>query len=927
MPNVQRAVHVDRMSQLHEGLSTSRVVSPRRIIPLRLSRVSDLVRHAIVSAVLLAASFVPAAAEAQSPRPLMPIELQNSAEYGWLRKKVLARRTLDDMTQAATWRFSGTGLLTFPTEPRLGNMRALRVDMQMFPNGAPTSNKLSTVNLRRSFEGEDWRAYNRLSMWVKTETSGFPAIPIQIVMHNEGAEKVPDRYNREGTHYVTLAPNGWQQIVWEIDPLARDRVTLLEIGYWANKMLPATGDRVSFEIGGLELQRVDPDHHTGWNVAAGRIAFSHSGYQVGASKTALASDVTVSTFDLVRVNDNALGEVVLRKPVESVQTRLGTFQQLTFSEVNTPGTYVLRVGDITTRSFRIGDDAWKSSIWKALNFFYGERCGYAVPGSHPVDHLDWFATLGDQRIPMAGGWHDAGDLSQGLINTGEITYSMFALAERVRELGDDPALFDRVLEEAKWGLDWVLRVRFPGGYRMGFAGHNLWTNNIVGDADDRSPVAKNNPNANYIAAAAEAKAYRVLKDIDPTLAARSLRIAEEDWEYAIVGVEGPSTWHTPAFAATRMELAGIGVTASIELYHATGKQRYADKAVELARVIVASQQQQRVGKEFPLAGFFYTGPERDTLFHQFHRGNDQAAIVGLAHLIEALPNHADWMTWYSAVAMYADYQKRSASTTAPYSVLPSYVYRPNDDVKEVPATGALHGATRDAYRAQVLNGMPMGDGWYLRAMPVWFARRGNYGPLLSQTKALATAARLRGDSAGLDLAQRQAEWVVGRNPFVQSTMYGEGYDWSQQYSVSAGDFVGSLPVGMQSRGDTDLPYWSSQTMYVYDEVWVHSTGRWLWMMEDLLGPPPSPAELTVSSTSTATGDVTIRLTSRSTSARSYTVRSANLVIDRPTRSAPASLGQPVTIEWKARIKSPSTPWTAVVIPDGDVSRRHEVVQR
>ena len=36
-------------------------------------------------------------------------------------------------------------------------------------------------------------------------------------------------------------------------------------------------------------------------------------------------------------------------------------------------------------------------------------------------------------------------------------------------------------------------------------------------------------------------------------------------------------------------------------------------------------------------------------------------------------------------------------------------------------------------------------------------------------------------------------------------MIGEGYDWAQQYSVSSGDFVGAMPVGMQSRGDTDLP--------------------------------------------------------------------------------------------------------------------------
>ena len=196
----------------------------------------------------------------------------------------------------------------------------------------------------------------------------------------------------------------------------------------------------------------------------------------------------------------------------------------------------------------------------------------------------------------------------------------------------------------------------------------------------------------HIAAAAEAIAYRVLR-ARARLAARSLRNAEEDWGYAIVGVEGPSTWHTPAFAATRIELAGIGITASLELYRATHKQIYADKAIELARVIVASQQKAPVGRQFPLAGFFYTGPGRDTLFHQFHRGNDQAPIVALTQLIEALPNHADWMTRYSAVALYAEYRKKSAATTAPYSVLPAYVYRAGDETKEVPSSGALHVAT------------------------------------------------------------------------------------------------------------------------------------------------------------------------------------------------------------------------------------------
>src|SRR6185295_9379522 len=261
------------------------------------------------------------ATPAQVSRPLMPIDLANSAEAAWLKKPVLATRVLDDMTQPATWRFSGPGTLPFPAEPRMGDMRVLRVDMQMFVDKpAPTRNGLSSVNLRREFGagtgGDDWTGYNRISMWIRPDVSGFPMLPLQIVLHNDGAEKVPDKYNREGTHYVTLRNNTWQQIVWEIEPLARDRVTLLEIGYWVNKMLAAPTDRVAFEIGRLELQRVEPDHHTGWNVTTGKIAFSHTGYQTGFSKTAITSE-SAATFELFRASDSTS---VLRKNTRSLHT-------------------------------------------------------------------------------------------------------------------------------------------------------------------------------------------------------------------------------------------------------------------------------------------------------------------------------------------------------------------------------------------------------------------------------------------------------------------------------------------------------------------------------------------------------------------------------------------------------------------------------
>ena len=299
---------------------------------------------------------------------------------------------------------------------------------------------------------------------------------------------------------------------------------------------------------------------------------------------------------------------------------------------------------------------------------------------------------------------------------------------------------------------------------------NLWTDGIIGNADDRVGRALDNPNVNYIAAAAGAVAARYLKSSRPDLAHRSLAIAEEDWRAAIAGVETPATLSTVAFASSDMEHAAMGVIASVELYRATGGEEYARKAWELSSVVAASQQVQYVGTDLPLSGFFYTGPDRAKIFHQFHRGNDQAPLVAMALLCDTFPNHADWMKWYAVAARYGEYQKRSVAATAPYRVLPAYVYR--DDEWQQVADGDRYGSSRESFRQQVRNGMAMGDGYYLRAFPVWFTRRGNYGVLLSQMKALSTVARLRRDRAASDLLEEQLQWVVGRNPFGQSTMWG-----------------------------------------------------------------------------------------------------------------------------------------------------------
>ena len=113
------------------------------------------------------------------------------------------------------------------------------------------------------------------------------------------------------------------------------------------------------------------------------------------------------------------------------------------------------------------------------------------------------------------------------------------------------------------------------------------------------------------------------------------------------------------------EVAAMGVMASVDLWRATGSRRYADAAAELAATILASQERKRPSWDVPLLGFFYTGPGRDRILHYCHRGREHMPILALTRLCEAFPDHPDWMKWYSAVVLYAEYLKTTARYTRP----------------------------------------------------------------------------------------------------------------------------------------------------------------------------------------------------------------------------------------------------------------------
>ncbi|MGA9716981.1 MAG: glycoside hydrolase family 9 protein [Acidobacteriaceae bacterium] len=776
----------------------------------------------------------PLFAQQDQPRKPLQAQLEDGAEYRWLNKKVLDSRLLDGMEDLAHWSFKGDGDMALSDAYKKEGQHSLRIRSTSNIARVAGEGEWEDLVATRKFPGEDWRKYNRISLWVYADVAGAPAIAASLMLHNEGAHLLPDQYNEGRDESLLLKNHAWNHLVWEIAPLDRDKITAIDFAYSLPKMFPDPGDHTTLYIDQLELQTVVPDHVEGWDVAAGKISFSHSGYTVGSSKSAIASDLAARSFSVI---DQQSGKVVLTKAVEETKTGLGAYQVMDFSELQKPGTYQIRAGNELTRSFTISDNAWDSSVWKVINFMYSERCGTVIPGIHGICHQDDYAIHGDKRIVINGGYHDAGDLTATGNITG-MTYALLSYAERLDQQQENPELRDRLIEEGKWGLAWMLKTRFGDGYRSKGQLISYWTNGIMGDADDRFGQAVNDPEWNFRVAANEALAARVLKTSDPELANRSLATAKEDWGYAVEGLKNAPPLPEIYGQSDELERISFGAIASVDLFRATGEKEYADEAVALGDLILQSQERTLQPWSVPLTGYFYTSPKRENLFHRFHIGQEEQPIVALAHLCDALPDNPSWIKWYSAIVLHSKYyQQPAAAIDAPYDVLPAGIYR-ESEVRLIPQTEKwrpLRAADRDAYLDQLHQGMHLGGDYYLRRYPIWFNFRGNSSILLSEAKALSIAARERGDVNADDLAQKQAQWFIGRNPFSSSIMYGEGYDWMPLYSVRSGQMVGALPVGIETKGNTDAPYWPTQNCWTYKEVWSQPAGEWIWLMRDLNG--------------------------------------------------------------------------------------------
>ena len=772
-------------------------------------------------------------------KPLRADESRSMEAYA-VNKKVLESVPVWDGQSLSGWSFDGDGehcvedgCLCLKTWARADHWPESEVRATDAPNGhyATFGSYIASLAL------DDARLsrMNRLSFELYAECPGLHSPIVRVGFRNNGTVKIPDAYSREGFHAMNLKNHAWNHMSWEIESIAHDKIEEISFNMHRYGKEVSGGDDLCFRIRNIRFERVEqPDVVHGWMCMPETAVLSTAGYAADGAKTAVANTVQ-PTFSIV---DADTGAQVFEGPVQTVNNRGSAFQVLDFSDLCREGTYRLQMGGYTSEPFRIGKDVFTDTASKLVNFLFCERCGYPVPGKHGSCHHDVFAQHNGVKMSYAGGWHDAADVSQQSMQSAEILHAVLELAQSVRTT--DPLLYQRLMEEGAWGIDYVLRTRFGDGYRATNSSIRRWTDNLLGNMDDCEVNVHNHSFENFICAGVEAYAAACFAEEDGELAWKCRQAAREDFAFAAerfaqVGLEEPVPDEHAASASISQYYAAA-CWAAAQLVSAGGCPQAADSVREFARKLMACQQQSEKG--VPVPGFFYRDETHKVIVHFSHQARDQIFVQALAAACRALPDDPEKGAWERSMRLYGEYLKKLKAYTQPYGMLPAGVYHVSElDDEESFARVHPHVVLereRANYREQLENATDLGGGWYLRCFPVWFSFRGNSAVHLSMGKAASLLGRYFGDEELTQIAREQLYWTTGKNPFGQSLIYGVGARFGQQYTALLGETVGEMPVGVQTRRNEDVPYWPPANIATYREVWTTPPGRWMWVAADLL---------------------------------------------------------------------------------------------
>lgn len=296
--------------------------------------------------------------------------------------------------------------------------------------------------------------------------------------------------------------------------------------------------------------------------------------------------------------------------------------------------YRLRVGDKSSRPFRVASDSYARLPYDAFAFFYHQRAGTPIEArsvgerwARPAGHTREIATCvsgadgngnhwpGCGYSPdVTGGWYDAGDHGKYVVNGGislwtllnlyevQKTHSSALFADKTARIPEAGNGISDLLDEARYELEFFLKMQVPDGTRqrlpirekrnrLGLTFTEIDTSGMVHHkvGDERWTALPMRPDkdperrmlfppstaATLNFAATTAQCARIWRDIDPEFAATCLSAAKRAWAAA---VRNPEVYAIADFTGSGgygdQELSDEFYWAAAELFVTTGDAEY-----------------------------------------------------------------------------------------------------------------------------------------------------------------------------------------------------------------------------------------------------------------------------------------------------------------------------------------------------------------
>jgi endoglucanase len=282
-----------------------------------------------------------------------------------------------------------------------------------------------------------------------------------------------------------------------------------------------------------------------------------------------------------------------------------------FSSVSRPSTYYVLDTEKGVRSpvFVVSPDVYRDVLRHALRTFFYQRAGAVKDAAHAgVGWADTASHLGpgqdgqarlfsaaedaSTERDLSGGWYDAGDFNKYTNWTADYVVDLLrAYRERPELWGDDLNIPESgngvpdVVDEAKWGLDWLVKMQNEDGSLL----------SIVGLASGSPPSAATGPSrygspstsATLSGASAFAFGAIVLKSLGgelETYAADLEARAERAWTFAdqnpsVVFLNNDAGTGSSGLGAGQQEVDDAGrrskkLQAACHLFELTGGEAY-----------------------------------------------------------------------------------------------------------------------------------------------------------------------------------------------------------------------------------------------------------------------------------------------------------------------------------------------------------------